>query len=282
MKVGIHTNLTRDKNGEVTRKVLDVLADIGVEVVYSEELSAFAQGACCYDIVKLAHVSDMLVVLGGDGTILRLARCCAEENTPVYPVNIGHKGFLAEEEIDRLAEYLRDAVAGECEYDVRRLLRVDCKNKTYYALNDVVVLHGTRTKLLKADLKVNGALLDRYTSDGLIVSTPTGSTAYNLSAGGPIISPDAEVLVATPICPHSLFTRPIVVKSTGNFTVDILRVEPFARLDVDGEEVDTLSVGDSVNITESELSIRFIRHKNYNFYDKLLNKMYYWSYVDKQ
>lgn len=281
MIVGIHANLTRDPDGVVTNRVLGILKNTDVTIAYSSELHEFSDGIS-YESAELAEISDFIIVLGGDGTILRLARDCAESRTPILPVNIGHKGFLAEEDADKLEEYIDDAINGNCDYDVRRLLRVECKGNVFYALNDVVVLHGTRTKLLKAELRVNGTLLERYTSDGLIVSTPTGSTAYNLSAGGPVISPDAEVLVATPICPHSLFTRPIVVKSTGHFTVEILKAEPYARLDVDGEEGVALNVGDSVGITESDKELKFIRHKNYDFYEKLLNKMYYWSYVDKQ
>ncbi len=282
MIVGIHSNLTRDKDGRVTRKVLDILKTLAVEVAYSRELADFASDrAKVYEPEKLAKVSDFIIVLGGDGTILRIAHDCANGNAPILPINIGHKGFLAEEDKDHLENYIKDAVNGACDGDVRRLLRVESKGKVFYALNDVVVLHGTRTKLLKAELRVNGTVLERYTSDGLIVATPTGSTAYNLSAGGPVIAPDAEVLVATPICPHSLFTRPIVVKSTGNFTVEILHAEPYARLDVDGEEGVELYAGDSVEITESDKTIKFLRHKNYDFYEKLLNKMYYWSYVDK-
>ena len=224
-----------------------------------------------------------MVVLGGDGTVLRIAKECARQDAKLFSVNLGHRGFLSEAgKKDFFTESLKKILAGEYIIDTRTFLEARAKGNKFYALNEVVVARGTRTRVVKSEIRVDGALLDRYISDGIIVGTPTGSTAYNLSAGGPIIAPDVEALVITPISAHSLHSRPIVVNDKSEVWLEILNAEPHAHLNIDGEDVLNLADGDSVSVTRSDLKIGFIRLKGYNYYERLLEKMRYWSAIENE
>lgn len=283
MKIGIYANLFKDFGGKVTRALYDEFTGTGVEVLLSDELRSLNLGGTYLSRMALASESDVVVVLGGDGTVLRIAKECARQDAKLFSVNLGHRGFLSEAgKKDFFTESLKKILAGEYIIDTRTFLEARAKGNKFYALNEVVVARGTRTRVVKSEIRVDGALLDRYISDGIIVGTPTGSTAYNLSAGGPIIAPDVEALVITPISAHSLHSRPIVVNDKSEVWLEILNAEPHAHLNIDGEDVLNLADGDSVSVTRSDLKIGFIRLKGYNYYERLLEKMRYWSAIENE
>lgn len=279
MNIGIYANLSKDIGGRITSAILSILKPIkDLKINLSEELRVLSLD--CDDYFSrnaLAQNSEIIIVLGGDGTILRIAKECALYGTKIYAINLGNKGFLAEEDNYNLEAQIKSLFENNLIIDNRQLLEIVSKENKFYALNEVVLARGSRTKTMKCEVRVDGALVDRYTSDGVIISTPTGSTAYNISAGGPIVSPDVQALIITPICAHSLHSRPLVVKSNAKIWVSLIHAEPYAHLNIDGEDVINLADGDSIEVTKSEMYTSFIRKKDYNYFERLSLKMRKWS-----
>ncbi|HEY8900353.1 MAG TPA: NAD(+)/NADH kinase [Chthoniobacterales bacterium] len=205
----------------------------GAEYVMEAETAALAGASSNLDEVQVAERSDLLVVMGGDGTILRVVHRVGAALRPIFGINLGSLGFLTclgPTEVERAVDAI---VSGDFLLSSRSLLKVELLSagapvQTFYALNDAVVSRGERSKLVKIDVRIDGEVLTNFNADGLIVATPTGSTAYSLSAGGPILLPDTGVFVITPVCPHVLTNRSTVVS-------DQSLVE--ARLSVPGQEV---------------------------------------------
>lgn len=282
MKIGIYANLFRDIGGKITRGLYEELKkEEGIDILLSDELRSLELPGKYLSRMALAGEADIVVVLGGDGTILRIAKECARQDAKLFSVNLGHRGFLAETEKPGFVRgMIKEVLRGEYIVDSRSFLEARAKGNKFYALNEVVVARGSRTRVVKCEVHVDGGLMDKYISDGVIVATPTGSTAYNLSAGGPIVSPDVEALVVTPISAHSMHSRPIVVNNKSQIWLEVQHAEPHAHLNIDGEDVLNLADGDSVTVTHSDLKIGFVRLKGYNYYERLLDKMRYWSAFD--
>ena len=285
MKIGLYSNLTRDINAQYTIAVYNILKEKDVSIYISNDLKDIDFGdpiSNTYDNYNLAKETEVVIVLGGDGTILGIAKECATFNTPIFAVNMGHKGFLSEVNKEDLEQDFNDLFSGNFVLDNRRFLKVKIgdSNATHYALNEVVVAQSLCSRILKAEITVNGTLVDKYTSDGIIVATPTGSTAYSLSAGGPIVAPDVSCFIISPICAHSLHSRPMIVSNSSVVNVTLLNADPSANVNVDGQNLGQITNGTSVEITDSDLSVSFIRRPNFNFYEKLLEKMRYWSSIE--
>ena len=225
---------------------------------------------------------DMIIVLGGDGSIMRAARRGAVIGVPILGIDLGRVGYLAELPPDD-KEGLNAVLNGEYYIEKRALLEVSTvKNgavsgEKMVAINDVVLSHGTVSRLLETEVYCDGSSLGRYRSDGFIVATPTGSTAYSLSAGGPVLSPKLKGICLTPICPYSLTARPIIVPEDSLIEIKYLSPMPSpSHLTVDGNEADMLYCGDSVTVCRSSVSADFIRlnkKRNVSFYDILREKM---------
>lgn len=284
MKIGLYSNLTRDNGAVITHAVYKLLTENGFEVFLSSDLLGvdFPKTAIFYDNDKLAKLSDFIVVLGGDGTILRIAKECARFDTPIYAVNIGHKGFLSEINKDELDKIVSDVQAGNYVLDKRKFLKVkiSTEDRVHYALNEVVVAQALASRIMKAEISVNGTMVDKYSSDGIIVATPTGSTAYSLSAGGPIVAPDVNCFIISPICAHTLHSRPMIVSNSNTVKVKIIDAMPGANVNIDGENISKLSKDTYIEVSDSDLCVSFVRRKSYNFYEKLLAKMRYWSSIE--
>jgi len=252
--------------------VVRVNAD-GARAVRLEELSATEQ--------ELAESSDALVVVGGDGTILRAARAGAVRGVPVMGVNVGGFGFLAEVGLQELPEALERLVAGRHAVEERMMLAAEVGRagevaERFLALNDMVVTKSGYARLMPIRVCVNGEHLATYLADGLIVSTPTGSTAYNLSAGGPILSPGVRAMVITPICPHTLTARPVVVDADDVATVEVASKVEGVLLTVDGQVGCPLRGGDVVQVRRAEERARLVRLKAPSFYE-LLRQKFAWG-----
>ncbi|MFN3285986.1 MAG: NAD(+)/NADH kinase [bacterium] len=252
--------------------VVRVNAD-GARAVKLEELAASEQ--------ELAESSDALVVVGGDGTILRAARTGAVRGVPVMGVNVGGFGFLAEVGLEELPEALERLVAGRHAVEERMMLAAEVVRsgevaERFLALNDMVVTKSGYARLMPIRVCVNGEHLATYLADGLIVSTPTGSTAYNLSAGGPILSPGVRAMVITPICPHTLTARPVVVDADDVATVEVASEVEGVLLTVDGQVGCPLQGGDVVRVRRAEERARLVRLKPPSFYE-LLRRKFAWG-----
>ncbi len=225
---------------------------------------------------------DLILVLGGDGSLMRAAHRAAMLRIPLLCVNFGRLGYLAELEVDEIG-LLAQLFSGEYRIERRMMLAItpkkkDARNETLYiALNDAVLSHGRVPRLLETEVLCGGRSLGRYHSDGFIVATPTGSTAYSLSAGGAVLDPSLQGIALTPICPHSLLARPIVVPADSDIELRYrCPVRENAYLTVDGEEVSEILPGECVGVRRSPLTadlIRLKKEKEKSFYDILREKM---------
>ena len=224
-----------------------------------------------------------LLALGGDGTILKAARYAQPENLPLLGVNLGSLGFLAAGEKRNLYPYLQNMFAGKYTLEERvmltvKVLRERKKIKQFLALNDCVFRNPHSARTINLELKIDGQLVTRYLGDGLIISTPTGSTAYNLAAGGPLVFPDLPVFILTSICPHSLTLRPLIIPEEGKITIRILSNDSPVLLSLDGQEETHLKIGDEVTIKKAEKNIRFILPKGRKEkYFSLLRMKFKWG-----
>jgi NAD+ kinase len=221
------------------------------------------------DIATLARESDLLLVFGGDGTMLRAARDIAGSRTPILGVNIGGLGFLTGVPSRELPRVLAQIWRGEFRIESRDLIEAAgcCHGKEIRetALNDIVVSRGAVSRLIGLDVSVDGELVTHYRCDGLIVSSPTGSTAYSLAAGGALVFPTADVFALTPICPHALSNRSIILPLDSTIRVKAANPHPETILSVDGQVVAELDAGDEINIRRSGNTIRLLHPADNSF-----------------
>ena len=232
------------------------------------------------NVAALAEQSDILIVFGGDGTMLGAARAVAGLKTPILGVNVGGLGFLTALPSQRLAKELHNLWLGNFEIEDRLL--IECTGNAggdelfQVALNDFVISRGATSRLIELEVKVNGETLTNYRCDGLIVSSPTGSTAYSLAAGGAIVSPEASVLTITPICPHTLSNRSVIISSDAVVEVKVLSARLEIFLTADGQVQLPLFFGNTVQIRKSSRKIRLLRLPGSTFFNTLRQKLH-WS-----
>jgi NAD+ kinase len=224
------------------------------------------------------HQPDLVIVLGGDGTLLAAARAFAHTNTPLLSVNLGSLGFLTEIPLAELYATLQAWCDGTAQIEVRSMMRAElvCTSggsRKWDALNDVVVAKGTIARMADYSVTIDGQLVASFRADGVILSTPTGSTAYNLASGGPIVMPSVNAMLVTPICPHLLTIRPIVVPGESAISVRVEGVPNETYLTVDGQEAVPMHVGDEVHCCRSQYSVRLLRLKTNGLFNVLRSKL---------
>lgn len=227
---------------------------------------------------------DLVVVLGGDGTLLAVARAVGSE-APILGVNLGTLGFLTEVSRGELYPSMVQVLAGRFQLEERSLFDVELQRNgsgslLYQVFNDAVITKSALARIIELTLRIDGQLIARFRADGLIISTPTGSTAYNLSAGGPILSPLLPVAVLTPICPHALSLRPIVVPDAGPIEVTLETQREEVYLTLDGQEGTSVGFHDVVRIGRSRSRVRLIKVSDRAFYDSLRGKLR-WGGLDE-
>lgn len=280
MKVGVYTNLRKDGDLSVTRSLIAVLDRCGVEYVLDADMCGKLPSNEYFSSEKPIPL-DFMITVGGDGTILRIAKYCAENDIPIAGLNLGFVGFLTEEEPDKAKELVGALLSGNYEVEKRSLICASLGGKEFPALNDVVISRAADSRMAKIDVKVNGEFVDGYFCDGFIVSTPTGSTAYSLSAGGPILSPGVAAFSLVPINPHSLHSRPIVVSDT-DVAEFALCSSGKAELVVDGVACASMNKDDVVIVEKADKTVSFVRLSGHGFYKKLLTKLNKWSTTEKE
>jgi NAD+ kinase len=273
MKVGIFSNEDKDRDNLRAVKLSELLGEKGVEVfIFNNSDKPFLN-----DIFGETGIS-LLMVMGGDGTILGVVNAAANNNIPIIGINMGNIGFLTELEPDTDYEkVIKEYEAGNYLIDERMMLDVNVRGETYRALNEVLISRHEDCCVSTVDVIIDDTVLDRYIGDGVIVATPTGSTAYSLSAGGPILSPDIEALIINPVCPHTLHNRPIVISDTHTIRLKLVSSRMKGRITVDGRTVAIIDNLDESVVTRSNVTAKFLRFSNLNFYKRLLIKMNYWS-----
>jgi len=227
---------------------------------------------------KLAKVADPIVTLGGDGTLIGVARYVQGKGPIILGVNFGNLGFLTEISPEELFSTLESVLLNKAEFGERNLLQADVYrgNKRIFssaAVNDAVIQKGVRERLLDLDLTVNEQAVMRMRADGLIIATPTGSTAYSLSAGGSIVHPSLDVVLLSPICPHSLTNRPLILPLDFSLKVNFPPYDGELFLSVDGQESTALLPSDEVRVTRSPNTVRFVRSSNKSYFDILRTKL---------
>ena len=223
---------------------------------------------------------DLILSFGGDGTLLLGARYAIQYDIPLLGINLGTVGFLTEEDPERIEPALEAIVRGDYQTEERSLLQVTRlqTGETYYALNDAVITRGGYARLIRVDAYVNGREFGKFTADGIITATPTGSTGYSLSAGGPIVEPCMNCMLITPVCVHSMQHCPCVVSETSRIRL-LLNPdrEQTAELQIDGQSRGTLSSGDEVLITGTRQRVRLIRLHPYDFFGLVRRKLVEWG-----
>lgn len=222
---------------------------------------------------------DVIVAVGGDGTFLRATQTAIARDVPILGVNIGRIGFLVETELEHLNEACQRLHEDRFTLEPRMMLDVIRQDGTVKtALNDVVISRGGYARLIAVAATVGKEMVGRYIADGLIVSTPTGSTGYSLSAGGPIVCPEVECILLSPICPHSLQHRPVVADASQTITIALdCSPQQAAQLDVDGQMMGTLVGGEQVTIRRSQTVTRLIRFGEHSFFQRIRAKLTEWS-----
>ncbi|HUI44951.1 MAG TPA: NAD(+)/NADH kinase [Nitrospirota bacterium] len=248
--------------------------------VYIDQRTAMAIKAEGYDDEEIPKLVDMLIILGGDGTLLSAARHVADAHTdvPIFGVNLGSLGFMAEVSLDELYDNLEKAIAGKLETEDRMMLsaaviRGGKRLARYRVLNDAVINKGALARMMELKISVGTGHLTTLRADGLIVATPTGSTAYSLSAGGPIIHPTLRCFVVTPICPHTLSNRPIALPDTVVVTVCLTSQSEDVSLTLDGQIGFPLITSDVVEIRKSRYKMKLIKHPSKSYYEILRTKL---------
>lgn len=223
---------------------------------------------------KLPERVDLIVVLGGDGTLLSIAHLAAQKNVPVLGVNLGKLGFLTEVPLDEMYITLDAFLGGEERIiSSRRLLEARAKSKIYYCLNDAVINKGALARMIQCRIWIDEKEIATLRSDGLIISTPTGSTAYSLAAGGPIIQPYIPAIILSPICPHTLSFRPMVISSDSTVKVQLLTSGEEVYLTLDGQRGDVLVKNDVVEVKASRHELELVSSPKRNFFDLLQEKL---------
>lgn len=277
-RVGLIANPEKPRSAAVIRRAARILRGLGRKVECDPSTAEVVGGGVpvASGLEALVDGNDLLLVFGGDGTMLRVAREIAGRNVPILGVNAGNLGFLTAVQAPELSKALKKVVSGRFEIETRALLeasvQIGAERSVQTALNDFVLSRGLTSRLIELEVFVNGELLTRYRCDGLIASSPTGSTAYSLAAGGAIVSPDADVLTLTPICPHTLSIRPVVMNLNSVVGVKLLSKRLVATLAADGQQQTELAAGDMVTIRRSRHSVRLLRPEGSTFFSTLRQK----------
>ena len=269
-KFGIVINNTKDPNMEITNRICSYLTAHGADCVAVK------------DARELTEEVECMLVLGGDGTMLQAASGIAGKNIPMIGINLGTLGFLAEMEAENLEEDLEHLVQDEYEVDERIMLqgRVEGKNSVRElspALNDISITRCGSLQIISLKIYVNGQFLCRWNADGIIISTPTGSTGYNMSAGGPIVEPGANLIVLTPICAHTLNARSIILKAEDCVEIEVDSGHNGSTLQVeansDGNERIAMETGDKIFISKAQNTTKIIKLSKVCFLEVLHKKM---------
>ena len=282
-KFAVLTNYSKDKRLVYTRMIKTYITENGGSYWIPRYISEpDKDGDQRYDFSDMPEDIECVLVLGGDGTLLQAARELLQRHIPLLGINLGTLGFLTSAEKSELPKCLDSVLDDSCSIDERMMLEGVAyhgseKIQMNIALNDVIIARAGFSRLVELKIYVNGELLSIYNADGIIVSTPTGSTGYSLSAGGPIIFPQTDVIVITPICPHSLQARSLVVSGEDRIMIEIGRrrktQKEEAMVTFDGRSAQELETGDRIEIYKAQETTQLIRLKGRSFYQVLQNKI---------
>ncbi len=271
-RIGILANPQVAAVGPVVDRFVSLAKQSGVEVWLADDLNEICQGQFCRP-ADLSERVELVIALGGDGTILRAARLVGPAGTPILGVNMGRLGFLAGAAPEELEGGLERLLRGEYEVEERMALEAHVEEQTAFALNEVVIEKGVLAHLVQVKTWVLDAQISSFFGNGLIVATPTGSTGYSLSAGGPVIHPGVEAMIVTPICAHSLSQRPLVIPCDQSITVEVMAEHTDIMLSADGQTVTPLRPKTRVAVQRVPHPVRLVNLQGISFYNLLRRKL---------
>ena len=277
-KIGIIAKKNKPEAVEVTRGLLSWLEKRHVEVFLDSDIASHVMPERGIEKTEIPSRVDMVVVLGGDGTLLTVARLPGVENIPILGVNLGAMGFLTEIPLEELYPTLEKILKGTYEKDTRMTLEALVRRgknpiASYAVLNDVVINKGALARIIDLEISINGRYLTTFKADGLIISTPTGSTGYSLSAGGPIIHPSLNWICLTPICSHTLTNRPLILPDMVGIDVLIKSRHDDVFLTLDGQEGLSLKPDDTISVVKGPHDITLIKSPYRNYFEVLKTKL---------
>ena len=280
--VGLVCALHKPGAVEFARQLIGCLQAAEVSILVEEELAEVCGGDCqIRQRADLATEADLVIAMGGDGTLLSVAHYAAPAGKPLWGVDLGSFGVGAAQQPATVLENLEDLIAGRYDTESRLMLSTEIRRDNevvgaYLALNDVVIAKTSPRRMIRLQTKVDGEIVAVYAADGLIISTPTGSTAYNLSAAGPVVSPTVDCLVINPICPHTLYLRPLIVQASAVIEVSLQsqakHPEPIS-LTIDGQKTVDLFAQDTVVTTQASCRAALVRMAQDSFYEQVRTKL---------
>lgn len=280
MKTAIVVNLSKENAIYCAKQIVKLLRLNGAEICMLSECKPFYSDKKIVfsdTIEELFLQCDIAITVGGDGTIIHAAKYAAPCKKPIIGVNVGRLGFAADVEADEIGQLTR-LLSGDYYSEMRMLLDIavvkNNKSKHYLAVNDAVMAHGQLSKIVDFQLSLDDEIISKYRADGLLFSTPTGSTAYSLSAGGPILAPQMECILMTPVCPHSLFSRSVLFDGKSELSVMVkIPLGCSCVLTIDGEENINICDSDKVIIRKSSQRLELLSIHKRNFYKRLNEKL---------
>ncbi|WP_456455913.1 NAD(+)/NADH kinase [Thermovibrio sp.] len=281
--IGVIANPTKKESGKGLERVIKKLRQYRVKVFVDEESCRLVNKEICssvkvIDRLLIPDKVDLILVLGGDGTFLTVAKLVDKKPVPLLGINFGTLGFLTEISIDEIEECIDRVMAGEFIVENRPVIRVKVVRKNghvliYRCVNETAIKRDTLARIIEVDMFADGQYLTTFRGDGVIVATPTGSTAYSLSAGGPIIYPTLNAMLITPICPHTLTMRPLVLKGETCLSVRLKTESENVMVIFDGQEGIELRVGDLIEITRSPYDLLILRDPKKSYFETLREKL---------
>lgn len=273
-KVGVVLRPSTPELKDVFYDVKNLFEAQGIEV-FIDSISGGMIDVMGQEFDTLCQKCDILVSIGGDGTLISVVRRSYKYQLPVLGVHAGKLGFLADLSVEDMKDFVKILKDGDFRIDERAVLEATIKTENeksvLYAFNDIVLTRPSISKMIRIDTLVDDKAFNTYYGDGVIVSTPTGSTAYNLSAGGPVMFPLTNVFALTPICPHSLTQRPVVLP--GHFSIDMKTPDKSALVIIDGQDMHEFGYGDTISINLAKNPARLIHRKDFNYFDVLKEKL---------
>jgi len=269
----------RPELGQIIPRLTKQLADAGLTIVGDRESAAYAPATDVCERSDLGHCKpEFVIVLGGDGTLLAAARAVAQLEIPILAVNLGSLGFLTEVRVEELETAVKAAIEGRCIRDARAMIACDLVREgqnvgSFFALNDVVVTKSAIARLLEVEVRVDKEFVADYKADGVIISTPTGSTAYSLAAGGPVLVPSVDAFIVTPVSPHALTHRPLVVRDSSTIALSMKGSADQVMLTIDGQTPVEALAGDQIVCRRSAKHVQLLRLPGRTFFEVLRTKL---------
>ncbi len=277
MRIGIFPNKEKKASKEILQRMINFFAQVEADIFIPADSAALFECEQFSTRNIREEGLDVGISIGGDGTLLGVCRKLAPFNIPVCGINIGHLGFLTDIEVGELESKLQKIIDGKYEIEERLMLAGYIKKDKLlklagYAVNDVV-LTGMQAKMIGLELQLDSYKVADYKADGLIIATATGSTAYSLSAGGPIVNPKVKVIVVTPICPHTFYVRPMIADGSEKVNIKIKNAPESVRLTFDGSDSHLISEEEEVIICQAPFAARIVKFNDKNYYKILLSKL---------